>query len=82
MANNGHSFSLFGALISAVADIKKVIDKNSPKQISSAIENMLKTGRLATQSGLDLQQVLMEKCSFQPLQRFPTFLLSFQIPLV
>lgn len=39
-----------------LADIKKVIDKNSPKQISLAIENMLKTGRLATQSGLDLQQ--------------------------
>ncbi|KAJ4969689.1 hypothetical protein NE237_002788 [Protea cynaroides] len=37
-------------------DVKKVLDKNSPKQIGIAVENMLKTGRLVTQSGLDLQQ--------------------------
>lgn len=41
----------------AVADVKKVIEKTSPKQIGAAIENLLKTGRLATQTGLDLQQV-------------------------
>ncbi|KAK9284078.1 hypothetical protein L1049_012338 [Liquidambar formosana] len=40
----------------SLEDIKKVMDKNPSKQISQAIENMLKTGRLATQSGLDLQQ--------------------------
>lgn len=34
------------------------MDKNSTKQVSSAVENMLKTGRLVTQTGLDLQQVL------------------------
>lgn len=37
-------------------DVKRFIDKVSPRSISLAIENMLKTGRLATQSGLDLQQ--------------------------
>ncbi|KAK8999062.1 hypothetical protein V6N11_070240 [Hibiscus sabdariffa] len=37
-------------------DVKKVMEKNSPKQISAAIENLLKTGRLITQTGLDLQQ--------------------------
>lgn len=40
-----------------VAHVKKVMDKNPGRQIGSAIENMLKTGRLVTQSGLDLQQV-------------------------
>lgn len=40
-----------------MANVKKVMDKNPSKQISLAVENMLKTGRLATQSGLDLQQV-------------------------
>lgn len=67
---------------SAVADIKKVIDKNSPKQISSAIENMLKTGRLATQSGLDLQQVSVKLCSFSLFYHYPHFLffgLHFQL---
>ncbi|RAL48778.1 hypothetical protein DM860_001098 [Cuscuta australis] len=39
-----------------LADVKKVFGKNGPRQITLAIENMLKTGRLATQSGLDLQQ--------------------------
>lgn len=43
----------------AVADVKKTIEKNAPKQMSLAIENMLKTGRLVTQSGLDLQQVFI-----------------------
>lgn len=33
------------------------MDKNSSKQIGTAIENLLKTGRLITQTGLDLQQV-------------------------
>ncbi|KAE8711944.1 Polynucleotide adenylyltransferase family protein [Hibiscus syriacus] len=32
------------------------MERNSPKQISAAIENLLKTGRLITQTGLDLQQ--------------------------
>ena len=40
-----------------MAHVKKVMDKNPSKQISLAVENMLKTGRLVTQSGLDLQQV-------------------------
>ncbi|XP_028963223.2 DNA-directed RNA polymerase I subunit 2 [Malus domestica] len=39
-----------------VAKVKKLMDKNPAKQISLAVENMLKTGRLNTQSGLDLQQ--------------------------
>lgn len=42
----------------AVADVKKLIEKTNPRQIGAAIENFLKTGRLATQSGLDLKQVL------------------------
>lgn len=42
----------------AVADVKKILDKNPVKQISSSVENLLKTGRLITQTGLDLQQVL------------------------
>ena len=46
------------ALCNGVAHVKKVMDKNPSRQISSAVENMLKTGRLPTQSGLDLQQVL------------------------
>ncbi|GFZ02443.1 nuclear RNA polymerase A2 [Actinidia rufa] len=42
---------------SSLAHVKKVMDRNPSRQIiSSAIENMLKTGRLVTQSGLDLQQ--------------------------
>ncbi|KAJ4715653.1 DNA-directed RNA polymerase subunit beta [Melia azedarach] len=40
----------------SLAHIKKVMEKNPPKQISLAVETMLKTGRLATQTGLDLQQ--------------------------
>ncbi|KAK7391498.1 hypothetical protein VNO78_19914 [Psophocarpus tetragonolobus] len=39
-----------------IVQVKKVMDKNSPKQVSTAVENMLKTGRLVTQTGLDLQQ--------------------------
>ncbi|CAN4080495.1 unnamed protein product [Withania somnifera] len=39
-----------------MADVKKTIEKNAPKQMGLAVENMLKTGRLVTQSGLDLQQ--------------------------
>ncbi|CAL1402187.1 unnamed protein product [Linum trigynum] len=40
----------------SVPDVKKIIDRNPSSQISSAVENMLKTGRLATQTGLDLHQ--------------------------
>lgn len=62
--NNAKKFEL-----SSLADVKKVIDKSSPKQIGAAIENMLKTGRLITQSGLDLQQragmtVMAERLNF------------------
>ncbi|XP_031127210.1 DNA-directed RNA polymerase I subunit 2 [Ipomoea triloba] len=54
---------------SSLADVKKIIERNGPRQISTAIENMLKTGRLATQSGLDLQQragmtVMAERLNF------------------
>ncbi|KAL1540302.1 DNA-directed RNA polymerase I subunit RPA2 [Salvia divinorum] len=42
--------------LSSVTDTRKIIDKTFPKQIGAAIENLLKTGRLNTQSGLDLQQ--------------------------
>ncbi|KAG8391090.1 hypothetical protein BUALT_Bualt01G0151700 [Buddleja alternifolia] len=38
------------------AGVQKFIEKNSPKQIGAAIANLVKTGRLDTQSGLDLQQ--------------------------
>ncbi|KAA8537345.1 hypothetical protein F0562_026968 [Nyssa sinensis] len=41
---------------SSLAHVKKIMDKNPPRQIGLAVENMLKTGRLNTQSGLDLQQ--------------------------
>lgn len=51
LENNTKKFEL-----SSLEDVKRVIDKTSPKQIGAAIENMLKTGRLITQSGLDLQQ--------------------------
>lgn len=51
-------FNLF-TLWNAVDQVRKVVNKSNPsRQISSAVENMLKTGRLVTQSGLDLQQVL------------------------
>jgi DNA-directed RNA polymerase I subunit RPA2 len=33
------------------------MDKNSPVTVSTAVESMLRSGRLATQTGLDLQQV-------------------------
>ncbi|CAH9058115.1 unnamed protein product [Cuscuta europaea] len=54
---------------SSLADVKKVLDKNGPRQIGLAIQNMLKTGRLATQSSLDLQQkagmtILAERLNF------------------
>lgn len=41
---------------SSLAKVKEVMKKNPSGQIGSAVENMLKTGRLVTQSGLDLQQ--------------------------
>ncbi|XP_071715598.1 DNA-directed RNA polymerase I subunit 2-like [Rutidosis leptorrhynchoides] len=40
----------------SIADIKKALDKNPAKQVGSAVENMLKTGRLVTQSTLDLKE--------------------------
>ncbi|KAL5732556.1 hypothetical protein ACOSQ2_032248 [Xanthoceras sorbifolium] len=40
----------------SLAHIKKVMDKIPSKQISSSVETMLRTGRLVTQTGLDLQQ--------------------------
>ncbi|KAH9621352.1 hypothetical protein KSS87_023266 [Heliosperma pusillum] len=40
----------------AVGDVKKVLRKNDSKQIGVAIENLLKTGRLASESPLDLPQ--------------------------
>ncbi|KAK4802063.1 hypothetical protein SAY86_000266 [Trapa natans] len=40
----------------SLQDVKKVIEKNPARQIGAAVENMLKTGRLVTQTGLDLQQ--------------------------
>lgn len=40
----------------AVGDVRKVMDKNSPVTVSTAVESMLRSGRLATQTGLDLQQ--------------------------
>ncbi|KAK6233604.1 hypothetical protein QUC31_006010 [Theobroma cacao] len=40
----------------SMKDVKKVMEKNRPTQVSAAIENLLKTGRLITQTGLDLQQ--------------------------
>jgi DNA-directed RNA polymerase I subunit RPA2 len=46
------------SLDNAVSHVKKVLYRNPAKQVSSAVENMLKTGRLATRTGLDLQQVL------------------------
>ncbi|KZV18468.1 hypothetical protein F511_18036 [Dorcoceras hygrometricum] len=42
--------------LSSLADVKKVIEKNSPRQIGAIVQNLLKTGRLVTQTGLDLQQ--------------------------
>ncbi|MBA0600286.1 hypothetical protein Gorai_006479, partial [Gossypium raimondii] len=49
--NNSQNFDFC-----SLKDVKKVMDKNSSKQIGTAIENLLKTGRLITQTGLDLQQ--------------------------
>ncbi|KAL6180816.1 hypothetical protein ACLB2K_047475 [Fragaria x ananassa] len=42
--------------LGSVDSLKKVLDKNPTRQISLAVENMLKTGRINTQTGLDLQQ--------------------------
>lgn len=41
----------------AVSQVKKVMEKFPSRSVGVAIENMMKTGRLVTQSGLDLQQV-------------------------
>ncbi|KAF2300843.1 hypothetical protein GH714_017757 [Hevea brasiliensis] len=40
----------------SVSDVKRIMDRNPSTAISLAVENMLKTGRLVTQTGLDLQQ--------------------------
>lgn len=46
------------------------MEKNTPINVGKAIENMIKTGRLITSSGLDLQQVffclavLAPSCSY------------------
>lgn len=40
----------------SLLDVKKILNRNPARQICQAIENMLKTGRLVTTSGLDLQQ--------------------------
>lgn len=40
----------------SVRDLKMEMDKNPSRNISLAVENLLKTGRLMTQTGLDLQQ--------------------------
>ncbi|CAL0303647.1 unnamed protein product [Lupinus luteus] len=52
-----------------IIQVKKLMGKNVAKQISTAVENMLKTGRLVTQTGLDLQQragytVMAERLNF------------------
>ncbi|KAL5564528.1 hypothetical protein UlMin_027692, partial [Ulmus minor] len=39
-----------------LAQVKKALDKNPSNRISLVVENMLKTGRIVTQAGLDLQQ--------------------------
>lgn len=46
-------------LIISVADVKKALDKNPAKQVGSAVENMLKTGRFVTQLTLDLKELLI-----------------------
>ncbi|KAI3741541.1 hypothetical protein L1987_59215 [Smallanthus sonchifolius] len=51
-ANNRKTNFEFGSL----TDIKKALDKNPAKQVGSAIENMLKTGRLVQQLSLDLKE--------------------------
>lgn len=43
--------------LNAVSDVKKVMNKNPSRSIGTAVETLFKTGRLNTQSGLDLQQV-------------------------
>lgn len=52
-------FDIFSALFLLMAGnrVKKVVANTFPEHIGAAIENMLKTGCLATRSGLDLQQV-------------------------
>ncbi|PWA86659.1 nuclear RNA polymerase A2 [Artemisia annua] len=55
----------FGSL----TDVKKALDKNPSKQVGQAVENMLKTGRLVTQSTLDLKEkagmtVMAERLNF------------------
>lgn len=46
-------------LIISVDDVKKALDKNHAKEVGSAVENMLKTGRFVMQSTLDLKEVLI-----------------------
>ncbi|RYR44197.1 hypothetical protein Ahy_A08g040569 isoform A [Arachis hypogaea] len=42
--------------IGNIRQVKNLFEKNPPRHIGTTIENMLKTGRLNTQTGLDLQQ--------------------------
>ncbi|KAI3681023.1 hypothetical protein L6452_35804 [Arctium lappa] len=63
--NNRKKNFEFGSL----ADVKKALDKNPAKQVGQAVENMLKTGRLVTQSTLDLKEkagmtVMAERLNF------------------
>ncbi|GKG63673.1 hypothetical protein Tco_0645066, partial [Tanacetum coccineum] len=39
-----------------IHDVKKALAKNPSKQVGQAVEIMLKTGRLVTQSTLDLKE--------------------------
>ncbi|KAJ9565718.1 hypothetical protein OSB04_001684 [Centaurea solstitialis] len=63
--NNRKKNFEFGSL----ADVKKALDKNPAKQVGQAVENLLKTGRLATQATLDLKEkagmtVMAERLNF------------------
>ncbi|EPS62433.1 hypothetical protein M569_12357, partial [Genlisea aurea] len=55
--------------LSSLVNVRKVLEKNSPRQIGQAIEMLLKTGALKTKSSLDLPQragmtVLAERLNF------------------
>lgn len=61
MVNNSYHYIVcfFGI---TVLEVKKCFDKTPARTISTSIETMLKTGRLVTNTGLDLQQVLTCHC--------------------
>ncbi|KAL1205116.1 DNA-directed RNA polymerase I subunit 2 [Cardamine amara subsp. amara] len=50
-SNNSQKFSFEN-----LSDVKKVMNKNPSRSIGTTVETLFKTGRLSTQSGLDLQQ--------------------------